>query len=101
MAQFEPPRCPGLSKPASTASLVAAETTPLLAGEPPSERRVVVDGKEDLTGTSNGYAFKPGDPNNPREWSPAFKWGIVALLAATGFMVYVHPTERKEVQQTS
>jgi hypothetical protein len=83
MSQPEPPRCPGLSRPTSTASLVTAETTPLLAGEPASERPDIVNGKE--VALSGG--FKPGDPRNPLEWSPAFKRGIVALLAGTGFMV--------------
>lgn len=27
------------------------------------------------------------DDNDPMNWSPAFKWGIVALLAATAFTV--------------
>lgn len=34
--------------------------------------------------------FNPnGDPDNPLEWPAPFKRGIVALLAFTGFTVYV------------
>lgn len=34
--------------------------------------------------------FNPnGDPENPRDWPKAYKWGIVALLAFMAFTVYV------------
>ncbi|KAK4149922.1 putative transporter [Chaetomidium leptoderma] len=72
------------------ASLATPETTPLLAAEPQAERREVVDGKtkEDVSRPpGGGCTFEPGDLSNPLEWSPAFKQGIVALLAALGFMV--------------
>ena len=32
--------------------------------------------------------FDPnGDPDNPRDWPTAYKWGIVALLAFMAFTV--------------
>lgn len=32
--------------------------------------------------------FDPeGDSENPQEWPAAYKWGIVAMLAATAFTV--------------
>jgi hypothetical protein len=34
--------------------------------------------------------FEPLDPEDPRNWSPSFKWGIVFLLALMAFTVYVH-----------
>jgi hypothetical protein len=33
--------------------------------------------------------FEPMDPEDPRNWSPAFKWCIVLLLASMAFTVYV------------
>jgi hypothetical protein len=33
--------------------------------------------------------FEPLDPEDPRNWSPGFKWGIVFLLALMAFTVYV------------
>lgn len=32
--------------------------------------------------------FEPEDPEDPRNWRPAFKWGIVLLLALMAFTVY-------------
>jgi hypothetical protein len=34
--------------------------------------------------------FEPLDPEDPRNWSPGFKWGIVFLLALMAFTVYAH-----------
>ncbi|KAL2125854.1 hypothetical protein VTI74DRAFT_2480 [Chaetomium olivicolor] len=87
MSESDPPPSPRLSKVASMASLVTPETTPFLAAEPQLERREIIDGKEDEACAAGECTFKPGDPSNPLEWSPAFKRGIVALLAAAGFMV--------------
>jgi hypothetical protein len=80
MSEFNAPPCVRFSKAASI-------TTPLLAAEPVSERREVIDSKKDKSHTQDGSNFEPGDPSTPLEWSPAFKRGIVALLAGTGFMV--------------
>jgi hypothetical protein len=33
--------------------------------------------------------FEPLDPEDPRNWSDAFKWCIVLLLASMAFTVYV------------
>ena len=33
--------------------------------------------------------FEPLDPEDPRNWSDAFKWCIVLLLACMAFTVYV------------
>lgn len=30
-----------------------------------------------------------GDAENPLDWAPAYKWGVVALLAFMAFTVYV------------
>ncbi|KAI6468418.1 hypothetical protein MCOR15_002121 [Pyricularia oryzae] len=33
--------------------------------------------------------FDPkGDPDNPMEWAPAFKWSIVSLLALFAFCIH-------------
>jgi hypothetical protein len=73
--------------PCARFSKAASDTTPLLAVEPPSERREVIDETKDVSHAEGGCSFEPGDPSNPLEWSPAFKRGIVVLLAGTGFMV--------------
>lgn len=60
------------------------EATPLLleAGE---EHHGILNGNPHDT-----VDFNPnGDPDNPLEWPAPFKRGIVALLAFTGFTVYV------------
>jgi hypothetical protein len=80
MSEPNAPPCVRFSKPAS-------DTTPLLAAEPLSERREVIDSTKDESHGQDGWNFEPGDPSNPLDWSPAFKRGIVALLAGTGFMV--------------
>ena len=36
-------------------------------------------------------AFDPDDPEDPRNWSPLFKWFIVLLLACMAFTVYSYP----------
>jgi hypothetical protein len=73
--------------PCARFSKAASDTTPLLAAEPLSERREVIDETKNASRAEDGSTFEPGDPSNPLEWSPAFKRGIVALLAGTGFMV--------------
>lgn len=68
---------------ASMASVVSSETTPLLV-EPASEWRETSPKRE----TRDGHkSLLSDDPDNPLEWSPRFKSGIVALLAATAFIV--------------
>jgi hypothetical protein len=63
------------------ADIERQETTPLLVEAGP-EYDIP---KEDVR---NGVDLNPtGDPENPLEWSTPFKWGIVALLASTAFMV--------------
>lgn len=37
--------------------------------------------------------FEPLDPEDPRNWSRAFKWGNVFLLALMAFTVYAHPVQ--------
>ncbi|EFX06205.1 msf transporter [Grosmannia clavigera kw1407] len=43
---------------------------------------------EGITSVDPRIGFNPsGDPDNPRDWPEAFKWGIVMLLAAMAFTV--------------
>jgi hypothetical protein len=45
---------------------------------------------EDAEGTKHDEVildFEAGDPENPREWDPKFKWLIVFLLAFMAFVV--------------
>ena len=56
------------------------ETTPLVAG-PEGRRRSYVHGNV------NAVAEVPvrNSVDSPLDWSPGFKWGIVALLAYSAF----------------
>ena len=37
--------------------------------------------------------FESNDPEDPRNWSPLFKWYIVTLLALMAFTVYQSQTQ--------
>lgn len=37
--------------------------------------------------TDDALDFEPLDPEDPRNWNPGFKWGIVLLLALMAFTV--------------
>lgn len=61
-----------------------SETSPLLANN--NNRQ---PGFDDAN-AKNIVDFDPnGDEANPMDWSNAYKYGIVALLAFTAFTVYV------------
>ena len=45
--------------------------------------------------------FEPLDPEDPRNWSPGFKWGIVLLLALMAFTVYAYSPSAPIVKRTS
>lgn len=64
------------------------ETTPLLAG--PKARRCSHN-VDHVDGVADGPVCDPLDSPfaSPLDWSPRFKWGIVALLAYAAFTVYV------------
>lgn len=88
-----------------TTMSAATETQPLLqdvspssgAGSPsPSPTLVAAalgecgdfNDDEGITSVDPSLGFHPsGDPDNPRDWPDAFKWGIVMLLAAMAFTV--------------
>ncbi|SPO02963.1 related to multidrug resistance protein [Cephalotrichum gorgonifer] len=74
------PAAPKVAPP--MASLNAPESSPLLAGRVPERRKTSRGDARDVYESLCDW-----DPDNPRDWSPSFKWGIVALLAATGFVV--------------
>lgn len=62
------------------------ETTPLLPDEataiPGDDQQILGAPRKDIVD------FDPnGDPENPMDWPSAYKWGIVALLAAMAFTV--------------
>lgn len=62
------------------------ETTPLLPDEataiPGDDQQILGAPRKDIVD------FNPnGDPENPMDWPSAYKWGIVALLAAMAFTV--------------
>lgn len=61
------------------------ETTPLL----PDEATAIPVNDQGLEAPSKDIVeFDPnGDPENPMDWPSAYKWGIVALLAAMAFTV--------------
>jgi len=58
-------------------------TEPLLGAA--TERRKADDGYR--TGPDIVDFDPAGDEDNPIEWAPAFKWGVVALLAVMAFTV--------------
>lgn len=60
------------------------ETTPLLPDE-----AIAIPGDDQSHNTAKDIVcFDPnGDPENPMDWPSAYKWGIVALLAAMAFTV--------------
>ena len=53
----------------------------------PLLRPVVEDAEADIKHEEVILDFEKGDPENPREWSPKFKWFIVFLLAFMAFTV--------------
>lgn len=53
----------------------------------PLLRPIVEDAEADAKHDEVILDFEPGDPENPREWSPRFKWLIVFLLAFMAFTV--------------
>lgn len=63
------------------------ETTPLL----PDEATAIPADDQQILGapaSKDIVEFDPnGDPENPMDWPSAYKWGIVALLAAMAFTV--------------
>ncbi len=67
----------------------AEEIQPLLGSSTHSDQHREVD-----NGSSSALLvdFDPqGDADNPMDWPTAFKWSVVALLAAMAFTVYVPP----------
>jgi hypothetical protein len=65
------------------------ETSPLLANT--NNRQPEFDDAN----AKNVVDFDPnGDDDNPMEWSNAYKYGIVALLAFMAFTVYVRRTAK-------
>lgn len=60
------------------------ETAPLLADE-----HHTAGSDHGSVGTISATDFADGDPENPLEWAPSFKWFIVFLLAMSAFTVYV------------
>jgi hypothetical protein len=58
----------------------AGEQQPLL-------RPIVEDAEADTKHDEVILDFEAGDPENPREWDPKFKWLIVSLLAFMAFVV--------------
>lgn len=69
------------------------ETTPLLPSRTATEtleddQQNLVDGVAALLDRKDVVDFDPhGDPDNPQDWAPSYKWGIVALLAIQAFAV--------------
>ncbi|KAJ4422699.1 hypothetical protein N0V82_002596 [Gnomoniopsis sp. IMI 355080] len=62
------------------------ETTPLL----PDEATAIPGNDQQILGvpSKDTVDFDPnGDPENPMDWTAAYKWGIVSLLAAMAFTV--------------
>ena len=61
------------------------ETRPLL-----QDADATANGSLKAANANDIVDFDPsGDPENPRDWPKAYKWGIVALLAFMAFTVYV------------
>lgn len=62
-----------------------AEIEPLLPDTSYLHREISTSSnKDDLL-----VGFEPGDPADPVNWPRAYKWGIVALLAALAFTTFV------------
>jgi hypothetical protein len=51
------------------------------------ETQPLLRGVEDLRGKDIVDFDPSGDPENPRDWPKAYKWGLVALLAFLAFTV--------------
>lgn len=67
------------------------ETTPLL---PSATNEILEDDRRLLDAAAHADHLKDivdfdpdGDPENPQDWAPGYKWGIVALLAIQAFAV--------------
>lgn len=81
------------------------ETQPLLSSNG-SENYITQQQQQDQQLSSNEVnktiivEFDPnGDPANPITWPPAYKRGVVTLLAFMAFTVYVYkPTQTKQAQ---
>lgn len=64
------------------------ETTPLLPDAATAAAVPMLDDRHHAVPNKDIVDFDPdGDPENPMDWPAAYKWGIVALLAAMAFTV--------------
>lgn len=54
------------------------------------ERQPLLEASEERRDALNSVGLDLSqDPDSPKLWPTAYKWGIVALLASMGFVVYV------------
>ena len=65
----------------------ADETTPLLADPKAGRPRYVDDHVDGVAKAPVHDASDDSPSDSPLDWSPRFKWGIVALLAYSAFTV--------------